>query len=156
MLGDLQYEIAKDFNRRAAFPLEVYMRKPSLCITSSFLSPNGLFPTHSFRNYGNFSNHPGEGNRKIWIFLCSERTEHDKCNFKPFHLWIFSHCPSRQIQMWLTYSISWALLLSRVRRSICCCSSCKEDRDSPGQRLARNSLLINKCSVSLLHYATWW
>lgn len=40
--------------------------------------------------------------------------------------------------------LSWAIPLSRVRRCICHCTSCKEARNHPGQRLAYKSLLINK------------
>lgn len=41
-------------------------------------------------------------------------------------------------------SLSWAIPLSRVRRCICHRSSCKDDRAHPGQRVACDSLLINK------------
>lgn len=40
--------------------------------------------------------------------------------------------------------LSWAIPLSRIRRCICHLSSCKEGRDHPGQRVACDSLLINK------------
>lgn len=111
-----------------------------------------FFFTHSFMKYGDFSHHPGEGNRKkMDISMCVKNGiwQMQFQAISPFAVSVFTlSLWVPQIQMGFALrcwgSLCWAIPLPRARRCICHRSSCTEDRDGPGQRLAWDPLLINK------------
>lgn len=88
-------------------------------------------------------------NRKKNGYFYVHKEQNMTCTFKPFQplLWILSHCPPEcPRSRWGLHTAAGAPQPGKyhVRRCICHHSSCKEDRACLGQRLACDSLLINK------------